>query len=446
MQRRVDGELALGDVEHAEHVDVQLDEREILVGEEGRELTEQDEPDRHGQLDEDADLGGDDPQGGAPPDERHRPEHEPVARGREDRLEVGDDPVGVADRIGREEHGIGSARLDAAPERVDVDRAVHRDETTDALEGEAEAERDRWDVGADRDEERIALGAVGQTGGEQADGGDRESGDLELQDARVARVRRVVQEEPAAHDGAGIDLDAHAVRRDEAGVDVERPCVPGGEREAQPYTDTGEREREGPERGAHRDRRLDDEIGRGGGVGGGTQREPDLVGAHGTDRQVRVDADLEPGAAVDPEAGAARPRDRELQRDGDVAAAQQAAEEAVEVVAGQHRDDVVRRHAGHGFELALLVVEVERRARLAHLDATGPRRADEQQRCGRLERERDAVTRVGHRLAGRERDTGRRRRRGARRAPPVSTDRCPAAPASRRGRRAGPGGRPWEWW
>ena len=113
VQRRVDRELALGDVEHAEHVDVQLDDRELFVGEQGRELTEQDEPHGHRQLEEDADLGGDDAQGGTPRDERHRPEHEPIARGK-DRLEVGDDPVGVADRIGREEHGIGRARLDAA--------------------------------------------------------------------------------------------------------------------------------------------------------------------------------------------------------------------------------------------------------------------------------------------------------------------------------------------
>ena len=284
--------------------------------------------------------------------------------------------IRLASRIGSagKEHGIGGARLDAAAERVDVDRAVHRDEAADALEGEAEAERDRRDLGADRDEERIALRAVGQTGGEQADGGDREPGDFELQDARVALVGRVVEEEPAAHDDAGIDAHARAVRRDEAGVDVERPRVPGGEREPQPDTDTRERERERAERGAQRDRRLDDEVGCGGGVGGGAQREPDLLGAHGTEREVRVDTDLEPGAAVDPETGAARPRDRELQRNGDVAPAQQAAEEAVEVVARQHRDDVVRRHAGDGLELALLVVEVERRARLAHLDATGTRR------------------------------------------------------------------------
>ena len=99
MQRRVDRELALGDVEHAEHIDVQLDDRKLFVREQGRELTEEDEPHGHRQLEEDADLGGDDAQRRAPRDQRHRSEHEPVARGREDRLEVGDDPIGVADQI-----------------------------------------------------------------------------------------------------------------------------------------------------------------------------------------------------------------------------------------------------------------------------------------------------------------------------------------------------------
>ena len=92
----------------------------------------------------------------------------------------------------------------------------------------------RAELRGDDDQQREARRAVGHPGGDQADRLEREElGELELERAGVLAPVGVEVEVAAARDDAGVERQADAVRRLEAGVECRRAEVAATGREGQ---------------------------------------------------------------------------------------------------------------------------------------------------------------------------------------------------------------------
>ena len=97
-----------------------------------------------------------------------------------------------------------------ALERLDVERAVQADEAADAVQGEAEAERHRRELGRDEDEERVPVAAVREFRLDDADSRGGEAEGFEPERAEVPLALGVEREHPRARDRACFERDAEA--------------------------------------------------------------------------------------------------------------------------------------------------------------------------------------------------------------------------------------------
>ena len=147
----------------------------------------------------------------------------------------------VADRVVGEQDVVEDALLEAGAEGVDGDRALVAEDAADAGEAEAEAEVDRQEVGRDHHQQRVALASARELRGEQADGLQRDALEVELDDAGVLLLGRIVVQVAAAGDDRGVDDEADAARRLEP--DVRRRAALGvdDQLEADPFDAGGDR-------------------------------------------------------------------------------------------------------------------------------------------------------------------------------------------------------------
>ena len=220
VQAGVERERLLREVEHAAHVEVQLDHR--LVRRRQRRVDRPQHREHRARiLDHESELGVD--QRRRPPaDLGHRPEDVVTADGREDRLEVGEDRGRVVDDVGGEEDVVEVALADSVQEASAVDRTVDAGEPADAVEREAEAELNWRELRRDDDQERETLVAVGELRLDDPEGLDRHAVDGKLERAEVAAVGGVEGDEAAAGDGTSVDGNADARRGVERHVCVGR--------------------------------------------------------------------------------------------------------------------------------------------------------------------------------------------------------------------------------
>ncbi len=123
IQRAVDRQLVGAEVQRAEDVDLDEDERGVVVGQRHVQAAEQRDPHRVGDLHEHADLERD--QGrGAPADLQHRAEHVAAVSGRENRADVADYLRSVRDRVGREQDRVEVVGAHRGVQRVEDHRPV----------------------------------------------------------------------------------------------------------------------------------------------------------------------------------------------------------------------------------------------------------------------------------------------------------------------------------
>ena len=108
----------------------------------------------------------------APAELGHRPDQEAAVQRREDALQVVDDARRVGDDVRREEDRLRASRRARRPQLLVERGPVDAEQPADAEEREAEAELDRRELGADDEDQREAVAAVGQLGVEDADGLD----------------------------------------------------------------------------------------------------------------------------------------------------------------------------------------------------------------------------------------------------------------------------------
>jgi hypothetical protein len=392
------------EIEHAQDVDVQLHERFVLLRQRHADRPDQHEAQRQRTLEDEAELDVDQRRR-APAEQRHWAEYEAARGGREDRADVGEDLVGVHDRVVREQNLVERSRAQPGLDRVDGDRSVHRRQAASAVQREAVSELDGRKRGGDDDQERKTRRPVGQLRVEQADRGQSDLRDAELQDAGVAAGGGVVGEEASARDQAAVERDAEAGRRLEPGEDVERAGVPGGESRGQLHPDPGDREPERPERAMDPDVGARGQRGRAAGRQAGEHGEVDGVDSDRPELEVGRHRHLESGAARERETALVAPADAELDRDREIVAREQAAEERILVAEGEHGLETV--HLGRELQLQLALREREAEARLGtlELNAAGAGAAEQHRGRGRVVVEREAEP-GGRRLrAGRERVT-----------------------------------------
>jgi hypothetical protein len=225
VERRVDGRFRAVEVDHAQRVDLQLDDRVLRVRQHRLQTAERDEPDRRRQLERERQVDRDQ-RGGAPQDPRRRSEHVPARGGREQLRQRGDGLRGALTRLRRAQNGAERARLQARAQPLDSDRAVDAEQAAGADEPEAQAELDRREVSRDQHEQREVW-----LGGDDADRSRADALERQVELADVLALGGVVREVAAARDRAGVDRQAKPVRALERDLDVRDAQVPGRGRE-----------------------------------------------------------------------------------------------------------------------------------------------------------------------------------------------------------------------
>ena len=156
-QRRVEREALLLEVDHAEEVHLQAQDRGASRPA-GCRAPRRGSCSRTGSgtSSTQTHIGGEQRRR-APADLRHRTEHEPAALRREHLAQVAEDPIGVGDDVGREENAARAfGRAVPLTSRSTLTVRLQSEQSADAVEREAEAQLDRRELGADDDEEREA--------------------------------------------------------------------------------------------------------------------------------------------------------------------------------------------------------------------------------------------------------------------------------------------------
>ena len=183
-QHRIEERALLIEVDAAEDVHLQADEVELLPGQDGDELPHDQEPRAHAELEDQRQIDRDQRRR-APGHLHHRTEQVVIARHGEELPNHAQVLRRVANQILRRQHGAQRVGAHACLHRVFIDRAVDAQQSADAREHEAEADRNRLEsVG--RDDHEQGEAAAGNLGVQQAEGRQRgEAFDLEVQGARV---------------------------------------------------------------------------------------------------------------------------------------------------------------------------------------------------------------------------------------------------------------------
>ena len=243
-QRGVDLERALGDVERAGERGVELEDRRGLVRQHRPQRAEQRDGQRLGQLDRDPHVDLDE-RGRAPADLDHRAEDVLIRHRRKDRVDLGEDPHGIRHRILGKQDVIERAGAYRIAQRILVQPAVDADQPADAVQREAEAELHADKPRREAQEHRPS--AARQLGVDDADGGDRDLQEIEIQDTGVAIAVGVDVENPAAGNGPCVDHEAYAIGRPKSDVELEDARVAGTvfpklEIDAEPHMLDGKRE------------------------------------------------------------------------------------------------------------------------------------------------------------------------------------------------------------
>ena len=171
-QRRVveggrDPDRPLAQVDHAERVHVQLEQRLVLGRAGPRSTVPSTTTSRSGNeitIPSSAVTSA----FGAPGDLGREAEHEAALGDREPRVELGHDHGRVAERVLGEHDRVGGAALQPGGERLDVHRPVQGQQPADAGEQEAEAERQPGPRRGDAREQR-PLRVAGQPGVDHED-------------------------------------------------------------------------------------------------------------------------------------------------------------------------------------------------------------------------------------------------------------------------------------
>ena len=172
-QDGLDPQLLTAQVEAARHVDAQFDDGCLRVGKDGRDASEERDADGHRQAQDQADVGLDD-LGASPPEASHQPDGKAVACDREHRLDVVEDLHDPPHRVDRKQDRIEDAGADFVAQYGQVHGPVHAQQTAQAGEGEAKAQLDRWERGGEDHQHAESIGSIGQLGGDQAQGVDRD--------------------------------------------------------------------------------------------------------------------------------------------------------------------------------------------------------------------------------------------------------------------------------
>ena len=188
----------------------------------------------------------------------------------------------------------------------------------------------------------------------------------------------VVRQEPAALEAAGVEGEAHAVGRLEAGVEVERPGVSRCEGRCDLEPDALHDNDQRPDLPFHCGAQFQHEVGRL--RGRHRNAHVDLVDRHRAERQMRMRRHLEAAAARKAQPMRPRPFERERQVEPRLAVAQQRMQERIARARCEHQREPLELRRKHGVERAVDRARAEAERCAFQLDARCLRRAEQKRR------------------------------------------------------------------
>ena len=244
-----------------------------------------------------------------------------------------DQPRGVGDRVLREEDRVERAVAQARAQRVGVERAVDPDQQrrspcsvsrgpsgsggSNSTEAMTRSEKPARPSGRRVVSRPIAFSDSARRAASWSDAG-------------VLLLLRVVEEEAAAGDGAGVDPYADARRPQGPEVEVKRAGVSLGEAQAEPHAEPIHRPGDGAQPARERCRRAQLQARGRIRTGHGAGADLYALDAHDADLEMRGRRQLEAGARDEVQARAAGPRDRERSLDTHLAGRKHGLQEAVQ--------------------------------------------------------------------------------------------------------------------